>query len=220
MGVKVDLHVHSHYSSDSLITSKELVFYARKYGLDGVAIVDHDRLDGALAIAKETDFLVIPGIEISSANGHILGLNVQELVPPKLGVGETVEKVHDAGGIAVACHPMSFFKGSLGERADSRFDAVEVMNAAAFPFNYCMRRSEEIANRLKLPRVAGSDAHYGPEVGSAYSNIDAESNVNEIVEAVKKGLCQPFGGSIPLTTRLKRSMLVAIKKVKGGNRIL
>jgi len=79
--LKIDLHVHTIYSRDSLITRKDLTFYARKRGLNGVAITDHDRIDGALKIAKETDFLVIPGIEVSSLNGHIIGLNVSELVP-------------------------------------------------------------------------------------------------------------------------------------------
>lgn len=60
MGVSADLHVHSSYSPDSLITPKDLVFYAKKRGLTAVAVTDHDRIEGALKIAKETDFLIIP----------------------------------------------------------------------------------------------------------------------------------------------------------------
>jgi len=211
--LKIDLHVHSNYSYDSLITPEELVFYAKKRELDGVAITDHDRIDGALKIAKETNFLIIPGIEISSLNGHIIALNVQEGIPQKLSVDETVDRIHELGGIAVACHPIALFKGSLGKHTNSKFDAVEVINSSAFPFNYSMRRSQQIASRLRLPCVAGSDAHYGPEIGHAYTIINAELNVEEIIKAIKKGLCQPFGKPIPLTTRLKRELLLLKRKL-------
>src|SRR3972149_8625567 len=100
MQAKVDLHVHTVYSRDSLITPEDLVFYARKRGLTAVAVTDHDRVDGALKIAKEADFLIIPGIEVSSRNGHVLGLNVQESIPKGLSVDETVDRIHAAGGLA------------------------------------------------------------------------------------------------------------------------
>jgi len=209
--LKIDLHVHTHYSYDSLITPEELVVYAKKRGLDSVAVTDHDRIDGALKIAKETDFLIIPGMETSSSNGHILGLNVEEPIPKRLSADETVDKIHEAGGIAVACHPLTFFKESLGKNTNSRFDAVEVINASAFPFNYSVKNSRKMASRLGIAQVAGSDAHYGPEIGCAYTLVDAELEVDEIIKAISKGLCQPFGRAIPLTTRLKREIL-SLKK--------
>jgi predicted metal-dependent phosphoesterase TrpH len=209
--LKIDLHVHTHYSYDSLITPEELVFYAKKHGLDSVAVTDHDRLDSALKIAKDTDFLIVPGMEVSSSDGHILGLNVEELISKGLSVDETVDKIHEAGGIAVACHPVTFFKESLGKNTNSRFDAVEVINASAFPFNYSVKNSRKMASRLGIAQVAGSDAHYGPEIGCAYTLVDAELEVDEIIKAISKGLCQPFGRAIPLTTRLKREIL-SLKK--------
>ncbi len=212
MGLRIDLHVHTTYSYDSLIAPKDLIFYAKKRGLDGVAITDHDRIDGALKIAKETDFLIVPGIEISSLNGHIIGLNVDELVPPKLSVDETLDRIHEAGGIAVACHPITFFKESLKGHISSRFDAIEVINASAFPFNYSVRRSEEIASRLGLVRVAGSDAHYGPEIGYAYTLVAAESGVDEVVNAIRKGLCSPHGKAIPIRLRFKKELLLLKRK--------
>jgi len=210
--LKIDLHVHTVYSYDSLITLKDLFFYAKKRGLDGVAITDHDRIDGAIKIAKETDFLIVPGIEISSLNGHIIGLNVDELVPPKLSVDETLDRIHEAGGMAIACHPITFFKESLKGHISSRFDAIEVINSSAFPFDYSVRRSEEIALRLGISRVAGSDAHYGPEVGYAYTLVDAEFGVEEIVTAIRKGLCSPYGKAIPLTMRIKKEFLLLKRK--------
>lgn len=210
--LKIDLHVHTHYSYDSFITPKELVFYAKKCGLDGVAITDHDRIDGALKIAEETDFTIIPGTEVSSLNGHVIGLNVQEQIPLKLSADETVDRIHDAGGIAIACHPATFFKGSLGKHINSKFDAVEVINSSAFPFQYSVNHSQKIASRLGIARVAGSDAHYGPEIGYAYTIADAEFNVEDIIKAITKGLCQPFGRAIPLTLRLKKQILMMKKR--------
>ena len=212
MPLKIDLHVHTHYSYDSLITPEDLIFYAKKRGLDGVAITDHDRIDGALKIAKKTDFLIIPGIEISSLNGHIVGLNIHEQIPKKLSADETVDRIHDAGGVAVACHPVTFFKTSLGKHTNSRFDAVEVINASAFPFSYSVKHSQRIASRLGIACVAGSDAHYGPEIGYAYTLVDAELEVEEIIKAIRKGLCEPFGRAIPITTRLKREFLMLKRK--------
>lgn len=212
MTLKIDLHVHTIYSTDSLITPKELIFHAKKRGLDGVAITDHDRIDGALKITDETDFLIVPGIEVSSLNGHIIGLNVNELVPPKLSVDETLDRIHEAGGIAIACHPITFFKESLMGHISSRFDAIEVINSSAFPFNHSVKRNEETASRLGLARVAGSDAHYGPEIGYAYTLVDAESNIDEIIMAIRKGSCSPHGRAIPLTMRLKKELLLLKRK--------
>jgi predicted metal-dependent phosphoesterase TrpH len=215
MQVKADLHVHTIYSSDSLITPKDLVFYAKRSGLTAVAITDHNRLDGALKIAKETDFLIIPGVEVSSSNGHIIGLNLQEPIPKRLSPEETVDRIHEAGGIAIACHPFALFKGSLGEHANGKFDAVETINASAFPFERSVKKAEEIAAAFGMPRVAGTDAHYGPAVGYAYTLIDAEPQADAIAKAIAKGLCQPFGKSVPLALTLERQFQY-LKRIFSG----
>jgi predicted metal-dependent phosphoesterase TrpH len=203
MRVKADLHVHTTYSSDSVITPKELVFYAKKRGLTAVAVTDHDQVEGALKIAKETNFLIIPGTEVSSLNGHIVGLNVSERIPRGLSADETVDRIHEAGGIAIACHPFALFKGSIGEHVSGKFDAVETINASAFPFNKATRKANQLAERLSLPKVAGTDAHYGPVIGQAYTLIDSETNVEAVVKAIANGQCKPAGTAISLLMRLE-----------------
>jgi predicted metal-dependent phosphoesterase TrpH len=203
MQVKADLHVHTTYSSDSVITPKELVLYAKKRGLTAVAVTDHNQVEGALKIAKETDFLIIPGTEVSSLHGHVVGLNVQERIPKGLTAEETVDRIHKAGGVAIACHPFALLKGSIGEHVSGKFDAVETINASAFPFSRATRQAVQLAERLKLSKVAGTDAHYGPVIGQAYTLIDAEADVEAIAEAITNGQCEPAGTAMPLFMRLE-----------------
>jgi predicted metal-dependent phosphoesterase TrpH len=216
MQVKADLHVHTTYSRDSVITPKELVFYAKKRGLNAVAVTDHNQVEGALNIAKETDFPIIPGTEVSSLHGHVVGLNVQERIPKGLGADETVDRIHEAGGIAIACHPFVLFKGSIGEHASAKFDAVETINASAFPFSSATRKANQLAERLRLPKVAGTDAHYGPVIGQAYTVIDAEVNVEAIVKAIANGHCEPAGTAISLLMRLENQGRFFLKYLKNG----
>jgi predicted metal-dependent phosphoesterase TrpH len=202
--IKIDLHVHTVYSPDSLITLEQLVFWAKKRGLNAVAVTDHNRVEGALKMAKETDFLIIPGTEVNSSDGHIVALNVHEVIPRDLSADETVERIHEAGGIAVACHPFALFKGSLGKHANGKFDAIETINASASPFKRSVRKAEEVAARFKLPRVAGTDAHYAPAIGYAYTLVDAEASVDAVVKAIAAGRCQPFGAPVPLRLKLEK----------------
>ena len=200
-----DLHVHSNYSKDSMITPKELVFFAKKRGLNAVAVADHNQIEGSIKIAKETEFPVIPSMEVSSADGHIVALNLQELIPRGLSAVETVDKIHQAGGIAIAVHPYAWFKGSLsGHVEDAKFDAVETLNASAFPFGRCKRKAIAIAQKLKLPQVGGTDAHYAPTIGYGYTILDSEPFVEAIIKAVREGKCQPAGQAVPITLTLQR----------------
>ena len=198
MRIKADLHVHTTYSKDSVITPKELVYYAKQKGLNAVAVTDHNYLEGAYEIAKKTDFLIIPGVEVSSSDGHIVALNVKELIPRGFSAAETVELIHRAGGVAVACHPHVYFKGCLRDKVCSSFDAIEVINARAFPFKNSVKKAEETAQRLGLSKVAGTDAHYGPQIGYAYTIIETlEPTVEAIAKAIVEGKCQAFGQAIP-----------------------
>jgi predicted metal-dependent phosphoesterase TrpH len=203
MQVKADLHVHTIYSRDSVITPKELVFYAKKRGLTAVAVTDHNQVKGAQKIAKETDFLIIPGTEVSSLNGHIVGLDVQDEIPKGLTARETVDRIHQAGGVAIACHPFVLFKGSVGKHVTAKFDAVETINSSAFPFRSSTEKANQLADNLRLPKVGGTDAHYGPVIGCAYTLIDAEPTVDALLNGIVNGRCRPLGGNIPFALRVK-----------------
>ena len=210
--LKLDLHVHTCYSSDALTTLKEVRIYAKKRGLDGVAITDHDTIDGALRLTRSNGILTIPGVEVSTSRGHVLGLNISDLIPSGLDLQKTIELIHDHGGVAVAAHPTVFGRRIKGQVV-SHFDAVEVINASAFPFLTSSHLSQKLAIRFHLPQTAGSDAHYAPEIGYAYTIIDAEPQIDEVIQAIKTGRTLIFGRPIPWRLRLKRKSLSLKRKL-------
>ena len=215
LSLKIDLHVHTCYSMDAGTTPKEVVAYSKKRGLDGVAITDHDTLKGALRLTNQEKIIVIPGTEITTLDGHILALNVHEEIPPKMTLSETIRRVHELGGIAVAAHPKIIYKG-IGRQITSPlgFDAIEVINSSAFPFFFSTYQSRKLALQMGLPETAGSDAHYPFEIGLAYTIVDADSEVDEVVHAIKRGGAVPFGKPIPWKLRLERECMKLKKKYK------
>ena len=211
LGLKIDFHVHTCYSRDSSITLKEVVAYSKKRGLDGVAITDHNTVKGALKL-KTRDIIVVPGIEVSTLEGHLLGINVTTPIPAKLGIEETIQRIHDAGGIAVAPHPTAFYKSPPSRRVSS-YDAIEVMNASSVPFSVLTYYGKRFADSLGLPQTGGSDSHYAPEIGSTYTVVEADPDVDEIVDAIKRGAVVPQGRGIPWKIRLERTVLGLKRKI-------
>jgi hypothetical protein len=202
--LKIDLHVHTCHSHDSTTTLNQVITYSKKRGLDGVAITDHDVATVSPRLAqKAKNLVVIPGVEVTTSRGHVVALNITKPIPRELNPSETIEMIHEAGGIAVAAHPTVFYKGLRGQ-VDSDFDAVEVVNASAFPFFLSTYLSRKLAARLDLPQTAGSDAHYAAEIGFAYTVVDVEPDVDEIVHAITKGETVPHGRPIPWRLRFKR----------------
>lgn len=215
--LKIDLHVHTQYSGDAKTTLKQVVQYARKNGLDGVAVTDHDTVLGARRLAAQKKLLVIPGIEVSSLYGHILGLNITETVQPKLNMAQTVERIRQLGGIAVIAHPSVVIKTGLGINitSASHIDGIEVINASAFPFFLSTYLGRRLAIRLDLPQTAGTDAHYPEEIGSAYTMIDADSNRDDVTEAISRGKTEPCGKPISWIRRLERGSEGVQRKLRG-----
>lgn len=167
--MKFDMHVHSSHSGDSKNRIEEVLEACVKKGLSGVAIMDHNSLDGsryALSLKRE-DILIIPGMEISSAKGHILAYNVHEEVPRELEVAETIDIIRSQGGIAVAAHPYRMWSG-LGEEVTmtNDFDAIEIHNGRSTHTHNDL--AAKLAVKMCKPFTAGSDSHELSTVGKAY----------------------------------------------------
>ena len=185
-------------------------------GLDGVAITDHDTIKGwpkfERALIKH-GFIAIPGVEVSAKGAHILALNVKSSIPAGHEIDETIDFIHEAGGIAVAAHPFAIYRG-WARKLSGKFDAIEVVNASSFPFYFSAFFGKKLAMRLKLPQLAGSDAHYYKEVGSAYTILKTnDPNLEGILRAIKRGATIPRGSPIPLRIRLKREALTIKRRL-------
>jgi predicted metal-dependent phosphoesterase TrpH len=194
--LKLDLHVHTSHSYDGRCSVEEVVAAIKARGLDGFAITDHNSIAGHDEAKKFSNggFLVIPGIEVSSKDGHIVGLGVSELVPRGLSAAETVERIREQGGIAIAAHP--FVPGRsprLVYRA--KFDAIEVLNSRAFLLSNPLAR--RFAERNKVPMIGGSDAHRRDEMGLAYTCVDCEPKVESVLDQIRKGKSSASGRAIP-----------------------
>jgi predicted metal-dependent phosphoesterase TrpH len=198
-----DLHVHTSHSYDGFCSIEKAVKVAKAKGLNGIAIADHNSIDGhrkARELSNE-NFLVILGIEVSSIAGHIVGLGVNEAIPGDLTAEETIEKIRGQGGIAIAAHPFRLKRSS--ELLKAKFDAIEAFNSRNFLGN---RLAREFAEANNLPMTAGSDAHFCEEIGLAGVKIDCQLELDSVLKSIKKGETSIFGRNLPVLNYMKGAM--------------
>lgn len=185
----LDLHNHTRYSPDSRVVPADLVALAQRIGLSGIAITDHNSV-GGIRQAEEAargGFLVIPGVEVSTRSGHVLGYGVRDVIPRDLSVAETVERIVAAGGVSVAAHPYRFWSG-LGQAgvAEAPFPALETHNARTLRRGNDRARAR--ANALKIGETGGSDSHYLNEVARAVTAIDMSAlRVDDVLQRLGQG---------------------------------
>ena len=174
--VRLDLHLHTHHSRDCTIPTAEVIRLCRKRGLDGIAVTDHNTLAGALEALTlaPPGFTVIPGEEVKSREGEIIGLFLGEEIPAGLSPEETAGRIREQGGVVVVPHPFdplrtSPLKTLALERlvAAGLVDAIEVLNARMALRSH-NAHGALYATQVGLPGTAGSDGHSRPEYGQAY----------------------------------------------------
>jgi hypothetical protein len=175
-----DLHIHTIYSYDGTASVPAVLARARQVGLDVIAITDHDEIKGALKafdLAPEFGIEVIPGIEITTAEGDLLGLFVTEKIEPGLRLIETIIKVGEAGGICIAPHPMARGMGMKSLSAPSIIQAlqhpdacrillgIETYNATALDRESNRHAQALLAEHPRIAAVGNSDAHMLQTIG-------------------------------------------------------
>ena len=181
---KADMHLHTLYSDGTAEVQAVLDHVEAHTDLDVVAIADHERIDGALRAreimaAGAYSFELVIGEEITTRRGHVLALFLEERIPALRPVEETLERIHDQGGLAIAAHPLAPLTPSLGERTlrklhhdpDPRhhLDAIELVNPSAAGRARRLARLHLNERVLHLPAVGNSDAHVLEHVGTAWT---------------------------------------------------
>lgn len=196
--LKMDSHIHSEYSPDSNSKIDDILKIAKRENIDIIAISDHNTVDGTSEVIKKTrntDILAIPSIEISSIQGHILGLGCQENVPRDLSPQDTIDRIHDLGGLAIIPHPYCFYRHGLLHKTnykDLKIDAIETKNAR-FIVGYCNRKAKKLSKKEKIPALGASDAHYFKFVGDCFSLVDAEKDIDSVLKAIKNNRVEAHG---------------------------
>jgi len=188
--IHVDLHVHTVFSGDATINPKLLVeaLYAHPT-VKGVAVTDHDTLEGYFQVRKLAavykDLLVIPGVEATTQEGHIILLGIEEKPPYMSTLESVVDFATERAALIVIPHPYRTDRGICNAAERIQADAVEIINPSASLNEN--RLAEKLAKARNLPGVAGSDAHNLNETLTAYTEVDAEPEVESVLKAVKNG---------------------------------
>jgi len=188
--IRADLHIHTKYSADASINPKTIVdqLYAHPY-IKAAAITDHNTVEGyhkarELASAYQ-DILIIPGVEISTAEGDLIILGTEELPPKPWTPENIIDFARRRSSLVIAPHPYRAY--GLGDLTKSyNIDAIEVLNGTSPP--HVNKLAENLAKAMGLPGVAGSDAHAADELWTVYTEIQASSDIDEILKAIKKGM--------------------------------
>src|SRR4051794_36889082 len=171
--------MHTHHSRDCTIPTAEVIRLCRRRGMDGIAVTDHNSLAGGLEALRiaPPGFTIIPGEEVKSSEGEIIGLFLSEEIPGGLSPEETASRIRAQGGIVLVPHPFdpirtSPLKTPALERlvAAGMVDAIEILNARMALKSHNLRGAE-FAARAGLPGTAGSDGHSRPEYAHAWIEI-------------------------------------------------
>ena len=188
--IRADLHIHTTYSPDASIPPKTIVeqLHAHPF-IKAAAITDHNTVEGyykvqELASAYQ-DILIIPGVEITTVYGDLIVLGVAELPPEPWTVENVITFARERRALTIAAHP--YRARGLGDLTKNyNVDAIEVLNGISA--SHVNKMAENLAKTMGLPGVAGSDAHQVNELWTAYTEVQASSDVDKILNAIKKGL--------------------------------
>jgi predicted metal-dependent phosphoesterase TrpH len=204
---KADMHLHTLYSDGTASVQRVLDHVEHQTDLDVIAITDHERIDGAMRAMEihadgDYSFELVVGEEITTRRGHVVALFLTERVPALRPLAETLERIHDQGGIAIAPHSLAPLTPSLGSRSlrwshtapdpRHRLDAIELMNPSTAGRARSAARDRLNRDVLRLPAVGNSDAHVLEGIGTAWTWFPG-STADDYRAAIAAGTTRPDG---------------------------
>ncbi|MGB7532533.1 MAG: CehA/McbA family metallohydrolase [Halobacteriota archaeon] len=184
----LDLHVHTNYSHDGHDSVGRIIESAIAKKLDGIAICDHNTMEGSYAARKyvadnNLDLIIIPGTEVTTSKGHLIVLGLEEWIERGLSPEETIkiarEKKKEKKGtvVIIAPHPFHPFRHSIGNLCLhselDNVDAIEIFNSRYF-FGVANEIARRKAARKNITAVVGSDTHSAECVGLATVEVEVE----------------------------------------------
>jgi hypothetical protein len=208
----LDPHVHTTYSIDGYNTPRDIATLAEKSGII-IAITDHNAIKGSLRASKISK-RIITGMEVSSKGGHIVALGIKEPVKKGISASETVDRIHELGGIAIAAHPFRLRDG-LGKKVNSKFDGVEVLNARSS--QKANKKAQEYYSGAKIAKMGGSDAHLLEHICSCSTRFEGES-AEDALEAIRKRKTEPVGKELDITIIRELKLInffIFVEKIVG-----
>jgi predicted metal-dependent phosphoesterase TrpH len=216
-----ELHCHSELSHDGRDPVSMLVEQAAAVGLDVLAVTDHDEIAAsrrAAELAADYGIVGIVGTEVTSAAGHVLGLGIEEPVPAGLSFDETLDRIHDAGGLAVVPHAYQKSRHGVAahvtEEQLAAADAMEVFNSRLLT-GRGNRQAEAFAVEHDIPSVAGSDAHVSEMVGQAVTQIGTdERSAAAVLDAIRDGRTSVVGSKTPWHVSFRQAAGGAKRRVR------
>jgi predicted metal-dependent phosphoesterase TrpH len=195
-----DLHIHTIYSYDGTASVPAVLTRAKQIGLDVIAITDHDEIAGALKaleLAPQYSVEVIPAIEVTTAEGDLLALNITQKIARDLPLIETILKVGELGGFCIAPHPMA---GGFGMKSLSAYSilralrnpdvvrvliGIETYNATTID-KMSNRYAHILGSRLNLAQTASSDAHVVEAIGLGATEFEGHT-AQDLINALHGG---------------------------------
>jgi predicted metal-dependent phosphoesterase TrpH len=233
MAIKIDLHCHSFFSGDGVSSPEQLIEAARAKGLDGFAITDHNTCDAVKYLMDRgymrpdglpvDNFLIVPGVEVTTAEGHLLCIGA--VLPNLKGrpAFEVCNLIHEAGGVAIPPHPYDIFRAGIRENIlkTLQIDGIEVFNAATTLKRY-NRMAYDYALDHNLPMTASSDAHHYAAIGTAYTILETDdfSVAGVLAQVVKENRLSEKYLSIGGTIRKAWNNLMRLRKKKSVEELL
>lgn len=213
---KADLHIHTARGDGMADLPEVLAYVEGETDLSAIAITEHDDLSAAHE-ARELwarggyRFALVVGMEVTTLEGHLLALFLEEPVPSLQPLIPTLEEVHKRGGLCIIPHPMSWLTRSIGQRTIERvlregsggvyFDGIETANMSPGA-----RRTIEKARRLNderyhLAAVGGSDAHFLTVIGSSYTLYEGSSG-EDLRKAILEKSTKSANGRYPSVSQI------------------
>ncbi len=213
---RFDFHIHSIYSTDGILSPQRIIKIAYSKGLNAVAITDHDTIKGGLQAKsiKQDEIIIVVGSEVNTDFGDIIGLFLNEEIKSRR-FGEIIDEIRAQDGIIVLPHPYRR-KRIPGRELLKRVDVIEGKNGRTS--EELNSKAEELANELKKPMIAGSDAHFSFELGRVWNVAENTSNCDD--EELRKKL---LNGGIEMCSKnahplLRKTSIIlgtAIKKMRS-----